>query len=286
MAKEIQYPPNVIRTFRRYAKLVRTFRNWPVFLLAQWQQSSQTILLRTRQGWSFEVPPSLRWTCKEIFLYECYGFAGIVSGLPEIPWIIDVGANAGFFSVYAFHQRRQARLHSFEPQSANFSLLLANHTRARQPNWFIHQEAVVGGPLRSVTLRVPSDEPFPTGASIVLDGMKATSTAATEIVKARNLPEILSEEGIPHCDWLKLDCEGAEYAILYSLPASVLKRISMISVETHLGDGPTADNAALADFLERHSFRVWQARDSVLHARRLCPDSQAILGRSFSRAMR
>ena len=51
------------------------------------------------------------------------------------------------------------------------------------------------------------------------------------------IPEILDGNGPKRCDLLKMDCEGAEYDILYHCPSEVLTRIDRIALEVHGGPG-------------------------------------------------
>ena len=53
-------------------------------------------------------------------------------------------------------------------------------------------------------------------------------------------------------DLLKLDCEGAEYNILYNTPAHLFKKINCISIETHPGPDKKENKDALEKFLCRY----------------------------------
>jgi hypothetical protein len=47
------------------------------------------------------------------------------------------------------------------------------------------------------------------------------------------LADLMNQEAIARCDYLKLDCEGAEHDIVASLTADVANRISQITLELH-----------------------------------------------------
>ena len=74
-------------------------------------------------------------------------------------------------------------------------------------------------------------------------------------VAAFTLEEIFDREKIESCDLLKLDCEGAEYEILLNAPANVLRRVSRISLEYHLGMN-SHQPAELSAFLRTQGFAV------------------------------
>jgi len=60
----------------------------------------------------------------------------------------------------------------------------------------------------------------------------ATSTQV-QTVACTTLTEILRVNALPAVDLLKMDCEGAEYEILYSTPPHVLSRIKELRIEYH-----------------------------------------------------
>ena len=47
------------------------------------------------------------------------------------------------------------------------------------------------------------------------------------------MTEILNSNQIEACDFLKIDCEGAEYEILQGTPKTFFKRIRRIAMEYH-----------------------------------------------------
>jgi len=47
------------------------------------------------------------------------------------------------------------------------------------------------------------------------------------------LKDFFDGNGISKVDFLKIDCEGAEYEILYNCPQDVLRKIGKISMEYH-----------------------------------------------------
>ena len=53
-------------------------------------------------------------------------------------------------------------------------------------------------------------------------------------VSATTLAEIFKQHGISQCDFLKIDCEGAEYEIMKEVPFEILAHISRIAMEYHL----------------------------------------------------
>ena len=52
-------------------------------------------------------------------------------------------------------------------------------------------------------------------------------------VEITTFDSLLTKFGIAHCDYLKLDCEGAEHDIFDSMSLATAKRISQITMEVH-----------------------------------------------------
>ncbi|HDO26725.1 MAG TPA: hypothetical protein ENH02_01285 [Bacteroidetes bacterium] len=57
-------------------------------------------------------------------------------------------------------------------------------------------------------------------------------------------------------NFLKLDCEGSEYAILYSASGEVLNGIDTIAIETHAGSKARQNMKSLLAFLNKNGFNT------------------------------
>lgn len=71
-----------------------------------------------------------------------------------------------------------------------------------------------------------------------------------------SLEEIFRNNKIGKCDFLKIDCEGAEYEILYETPINILKRVDKIALEFDNIDKEKKNCFALKEFLEKNNFEV------------------------------
>ncbi|MDA1139919.1 MAG: FkbM family methyltransferase, partial [Planctomycetota bacterium] len=110
----------------RYINLIKNLANWQTYLAVKFGFNKEDpILLRTRAGIRFEVPRRLLHTFKEIFMDEDY-MTGLGRPVPDGATIIDVGANAGYFSMFAASRFRNSRVFSFEPIPVNFEQLQKN----------------------------------------------------------------------------------------------------------------------------------------------------------------
>jgi len=73
--------------------------------------------------------------------------------------------------------------------------------------------------------------------------------------KMVTLDGVFRDFSIERCDLLKLDCEGAEYEIVYSAPKEKLERIKRITMEYHCGMNQHKPDQ-LAEYLRQAGFEV------------------------------
>lgn len=145
--------------------------------------------------------------------------------------VIDIGAHIGAFSVYA--AKRGARVSAFEPEKENFAMLLEQ--REHNPeilNTLAVYPCAVTGDGRSVTM-VKCAVPENTGGGWTSRKPKEGEGVPVngDIVESMTLEQIISEE----VDFLKMDCEGAEYEILMQSSDETIAKIQKISMEWHSG---------------------------------------------------
>ncbi|MDO8752056.1 MAG: FkbM family methyltransferase, partial [Candidatus Wolfebacteria bacterium] len=86
-------------------------------------------------------------------------------------------------------------------------------------------------------------------------------------VETVSLDEIVQKNNIERIDFLKMDCEGAEYGILFNSSPKTIGMIQKISMEYHDMDNERNVNR-LKTFLEQNEFTVTIAPhgDSMLYA--------------------
>ena len=126
----------------------------------------------------------------------------IIKPYPTI--IFDVGANIGIFSIHAATLFPNSKIYAFEPFLENFELLKKNTDSMK--NIFCYNLAV-------------SDF---TGTSYLRNDLDKTAVKTTTLPEDESsqtcLTTTLENFCLEHCikniDFLKLDCEGAEYNIL------------------------------------------------------------------------
>ena len=140
--------------------------------------------------------------------------------------VIDIGAHIGLFSLLVSQLCKTGKILSFEPVSENFDLLVSNLKLNHIKNILPFNMAVSKNSGR-LDLFLNNDQ---SAHSIFSKSSESISAESTSLQK------IFDENKISSCKLLKLDCEGAEYQIIDSLPSEYLDKIQNIVMEYHLAD--------------------------------------------------
>lgn len=231
--------------------------NWPVVVAAYLGllDLSGGRVLRLANGLRFRVKHYVdAWTILQVLGKNDYR----VRPLEDWQVVLDVGANIGTFSVLAATTALQARVYSYEPSVDSCELLSANlELNGVASRVVVHQQALAAraGP---VTLFVPEQTAL-RSTEVGRAGPGAPSTT----VQAVTLAQVFADNGLDRCDFLKMDCEGAEYGILTACPGDLFARIERIALEFHEWGG--AHHSQLVEILERHAFDVTSVYDEIDH---------------------
>jgi len=250
---------------KRYYHLFKTFKNWWLYLAYKYGLVNvETLVFETRNGLIVEVPIRLLQTFKEIFMDECY-LAGLEHPLPSGATVVDIGANAGYFTLFAASCFAEARVFSFEPVPVNYAQL-ERHRNLNSSRWIKCFPKAVAGQAGEISLAFDSSDSFTTSATIF-----AQTDAHREHIKVPclTLGQVIDENGINKCDLLKMDCEGAEYDILYNCPPEYLQRIDQIAMEVHRGQKENQSIDALEAFFRQQGFFTRHRPIGMLWAWRL-----------------
>ena len=140
--------------------------------------------------------------------------------------IIDIGAHIGLFSLLVSQLCKTGKILSFEPISENFDLLVSN-LKLNHVNNVLPFNLAVSKNLGRLELFLNNDQ---SAHSIFSKNLKSISVESTSLQK------IFDENKISSCKLLKLDCEGAEYEIIDSLPPECFDKIQNMAIEYHLAD--------------------------------------------------
>ncbi len=245
---------------RRYWNLFRNVRNPLTYLrFKAGLHGGDPLVFALLHGVRVRVPASRVREFKSVIMNNSY-FRGFRRGVLEDRrgvTILDVGANLGFFSLYAASRCRRSRVIAVEPLPANFTFLTDN-LAANGACESLALNVALGGERGTLRLHAERDEEFPTGASVF--GGEGRQGPSFE-VPTLPLADLMAKYDVPEVHFLKLDCEGSEYAVLYSCPGGTLARVHNIALEVHRGTEPEENAAGLERFLSAHGFTVRVAAD-------------------------
>lgn len=172
---------------------------------------------------------------QEVIASDAYGATNQIK--PD-DIVIDIGAHIGSFAIYV--ASLGATVLAFEPAKVNFDLLLENI----ELNGYKVETYKLGimDPGRERTLYIREGN-FG-GCSFY------TSGSLSERVKTITLKEVFDTYEIERCDFLKIDCEGAEYDILRDFPYfNRVKRMGLEYLEDHA-------RVKITELLEHRGYQV------------------------------
>jgi FkbM family methyltransferase len=186
------------------------------------------------------------WILKETLLDRQYE---LVSLPLQDGWtIIDIGAALGDYAVWAAKQTPHGRVIAVEPFPPSVSLLRANVDKNRVYNVEIFAGAIAAS-SGTTSLQVEQGR--------IVQNSTATDQKSAQVVevKTASIDSFFNQFEITKCDYLKMDCEGGEYEILFSAPAQSLAKIDRICMEVH--DGLTRHNREeMIRFLEASGYQT------------------------------
>ena len=237
---------------RSIFKLLSGFRApWSIVRIFLNGGPAGTKTVRLRQtGLELKVRGAMDlWSIKETFLdrfYERYGFR------IQSDWtVIDIGAGIGEYTLFAAVHQPGVRVFAFEPYPPSFALMQENLRLNQVSNAQAFNEAVAetSGEL---LLDLTGGEPLQFQSHARQDAAAAKKGLT---VHSRSLADAFAALKIESCDLLKMDCEGAEYSILFGAPASVLELVERIVMEYH-DHTPHYQHSDLVHFLDSQGYQV------------------------------
>jgi len=208
-------------------KAIRATKNWNDYVLLYFNRiKSDHVVLEMRNGIKIKLRVNSTdlmafthvWLLKE---YERPGF-----DIKNNDIIIDVGGHIGLFAIFSSQFCKSGKIYCFEPIKENFDMLKANIELNHITN-IVPTNVAVSKDDGKVTIYLNEDE---SGHSMYVTGTKSVQ------VESISLQTIFDLHNIGSCDFLKVDCEGEEYAIMDSLPSAYYDKIKKMCIEYHFAD--------------------------------------------------
>ena len=213
----------------------------------------QPLTIRLRgSGLQFRVRSAMDvWVVKETCLDRDYEQT---AALQDQWTIIDIGAGLGDFTAYAAQRSPLGRVLAYEPFPESFALLQQNVSLNNLRNVTAQPCAIAAQP-GSLALNIGLGEAV----------QHSTTQAGTRTidVPALTLRQVFAEHAIDRCDFLKMDIEGGEYAILRGVEPDILRHVQRIALEYH-DNTPAGKHDELVTLLQANGFQV-QVRPNPVH---------------------
>jgi FkbM family methyltransferase len=167
--------------------------------------------------------------------------------------ILDIGAHIGCFSLLAASKAIAGKIYSFEPCSETYQLFEKNVQTNKLSNIKTFQLAVAG---KNGTALLYHDTVTGNWGHTIIKAVSSES----ETVNCITLESIIESENIKHIDFIKFNCEGAEYGILLNTSPSILRRIKCMLICYHGYLEETFSKKQLTEHLSRAGFIIHQRR--------------------------
>jgi FkbM family methyltransferase len=223
------------------ARIVRTFKGSGLILRSYIKGNSGAVRsLTLRDGTTIHLSdhPDDVITVFVIFGRKDYG------DIPKGGVVVDIGANIGTFTLYAA-MNGASKVLSIEPNSRAFNVLQTNAQTNKLSGKVV--------PIRAAVTDHDGDTVFIPVSSSPYNAITSERGAsdAVEAVETVTLKGLAAQYNLDRIDLLKVDCEGAEFTIIPSIPSDLLKRIRCIRLEYQ-----DKDVTIITDYLQKHSFRI------------------------------
>ncbi len=241
----------------RASEIVQLYSNWwlPFLCYFRFVKNKNNVLI-LHNGISFEFGVhdlDAIAAINDVWLRKEYTPIGNEIKMGSV--VIDIGAHIGDFSVFAANYDQDVQVYSYEPSKESFTFLITNIEINKANN------------IKAFNLAVSKTQ----GEIKFYIDKKNTTLHSTVIaqkyfrlVNSTTLERIIMDNNIENCQLLKLDCEGAEYEILFSTPKEILNRIQNISMEYHQVPDYTIND--LTKYLKDIGFDVRMGKGPFLYA--------------------
>jgi FkbM family methyltransferase len=155
----------------------------------------------------------------DIWVTSCYAERPLE--LPRGATVVDVGAHVGLFAIWVAASHPEAKVIALEPSPGICGFLRDDVSRNRLENIAIVQ-AACGGQRGEELLysRGPAAMNFLYARDLY--GSHFRPLGKTRVL---TLDDVFERFAVQSCEFLKLDCEGAEYEILFKARADTLRKV-------------------------------------------------------------
>ncbi len=229
-------------------RCIKKIKNWqiPILLYLGIIHSSKTVILKNNTKCIIRNK-SDAIAFLENFILEANTSHKMFKIL-EYDTVVDIGAHVGYFTLYAINITKKGKVISYEPSKKAFSILEKNIKMNKFTNVKLENLAVSKIQGKSLLHTNDTDE-------ISNSLYNLNKDCEVQEVETTTLNDIFLKHKLDKIDFLKMDCEGAEYEIIMNTPSSILDKIQKISAEIHEEMVPYSKELII-EKLKNHGFNV------------------------------
>jgi FkbM family methyltransferase len=249
------------RKIKRYRSVFSSVKNWPAyFVFKSGLTGGESFTFQLQNNVNINVPRQTLGPFRECFFDDQYLKNIDRTEFPRNPVILDIGANAGYAALHFFYEYPAATIHSYEPMPYCQHMIESEQKSFPQYNWILHK-CGVWKEAGTLELYTNSEEGFSTTSGVVRHNVNQQKT----VIAVETLEEFFTSNNIDKVDLLKIDCEGAEYEIIFSLAGNLLEKIDRIAMETHPGE--KWNTLDMVEFLLSMGYKVQAEGDYIWASR-------------------
>lgn len=154
----------------------------------------------------------------EVFIFKIYKIPS-----EEVTTIMDIGANAGYASIYFAHFFPNARIIAVEPEHSNYQILIKNTMNHRN---IICIQSAIWPHEAELALQNPQ------ASNWAFHYKEASNTESGDVIKSQTLPGLMAKFNLKRLNILKIDIEGSEKG-LFGTGAEWLSLVDCMQIEIH-----------------------------------------------------
>jgi len=232
---------------RIFARSWNILKNWYLYPLVYFKLTKKDhVIFETRSGLKIKIRVNSTDLMAFTHVWMIQEYSDDNFSINNDDVIIDVGAHIGLFALFASQFCKNGKIFCYEPIKENYKILIENIEMNQIQNIFPNNLAVTKETSR-VKIFLNDDQ---SGHSMFIQNKNFVE------VDSKSLSDIFIDNGIKECDFLKLDCEGAEYEIIESLPSDLFTKINKTAIEYHMFDTKPELLEQLINKLKQFSFSV------------------------------
>lgn len=204
------------------------------------------------KGWRHNIKIRKNYTDREVIHYvlqDQYHLPPKLSKMPDSPVILDLGSNIGLTMAHMKHIYPDAQIIGYEMNKENF--LLAKRNTKFYDKVIVNHKAVW---TEDTTVTYKNSSGY--DAYAIMNNQDTQYIEQGIEVQSRSIASIIKEHKLTHIDYLKMDIEGAEEAILLFEDLSWMDIVHAMNIEMHLDE--EKDIGRYLKIIENKGFNAWK----------------------------